>query len=96
MGIRFGLVKVSSRGVRVRVGPRIARVHVGTGRPGISTGIGPFTAYQSLGGKKRKPAPYWYGFLSDGSECPHRHRSEAAAQECTRRTRRQAGLRACR
>jgi hypothetical protein len=63
VGIRFGPVRVSSRGVRVRVGPRIARVHVGTGRPGISTGIGPFTAYKSVGGKKRKRASkYWYGF----------------------------------
>jgi hypothetical protein len=54
MGIRFGPVKVSSRGVRVRVGPRIARVHVGSGRPGISTGIGPFGAYAPIGSRRRK------------------------------------------
>ena len=37
-GVRL---KVSSRGIRAGVGPRVARVHVGSGRPGISTGIGP-------------------------------------------------------
>jgi hypothetical protein len=48
-------VRASSRGVRVGVGPRIARVHVGTsGRAGFSSGVGPFSVYTSVGGHKRR------------------------------------------
>jgi hypothetical protein len=36
------------------VGPRIARLHVGAGGTGISTGAGAFTAYKSLGGNKKR------------------------------------------
>lgn len=43
-------VRVSSRGVRAGIGPRIARVHVGSGRPGVSTGFGPFGFYAPVGG----------------------------------------------
>lgn len=50
-GVRLS---ASSRGVRGHVGPRVARVHVGGGRSGISTGAGPFTVYESLGGSPRK------------------------------------------
>lgn len=46
-------IRASSRGMRVGIGPRIARVHVGTGRPGVSSGIGPFSVYKSVGGKRR-------------------------------------------
>lgn len=49
-------VRASSRGIRTSIGPRAARVHVGGGRPGISTGVGPIGFYQSLGGTRR-PAP---------------------------------------
>ena len=34
--------------------PRIARVHVGTGRTGLSSGLGPFSAYGAVGGKRRR------------------------------------------
>lgn len=47
-------VRVSSRGVRTSIGPRAARVHVGSGRTGLSTGAGPVTLYQSLGGTRRR------------------------------------------
>jgi hypothetical protein len=47
-------VSASSRGVRAGIGPRAARVHVGSGRTGISTGFGPVTAYTSLGGSRRR------------------------------------------
>lgn len=50
-GVRLS---ASSRGVRGHLGPRVARVHVGGGRSGISTGAGPFTVYESLGGSPRK------------------------------------------
>ncbi|MEV0569771.1 TerD family protein [Dactylosporangium sp. NPDC050588] len=49
-GIRLS---VSSRGLRMGVGPRIARVHVGAGRVGFSSGIGPFSYYTSAGGRRR-------------------------------------------
>lgn len=47
-------VRVSSHGVRAGVGPRVARVHVGTGRTGFSSGLGPFSVYGSVGGKRRR------------------------------------------
>ena len=47
MGLRLKVlpgvsVRVSRRGVRAGIGPRIARVHVGAGRTKFSTGFGPF------------------------------------------------------
>jgi hypothetical protein len=47
-------VRVSSHGVRAGIGPRIARVHVGTSRTGLSSGLGPFSVYGSVGGKRRR------------------------------------------
>lgn len=47
-------VSASSRGLRTHLGPRMARVHVGGGRTGMSTGAGPFTAYQSVGAPARR------------------------------------------
>jgi hypothetical protein len=46
-------VRVSSHGVRAGIGPRMARVHVGTGRTGFSSGLGPFSVYGAVGGKRR-------------------------------------------
>jgi hypothetical protein len=48
-GIR---VRASSRGVRTSIGPRVARVHVGGGRTGFSTGVGPVSYYTSVGGSR--------------------------------------------
>lgn len=51
-------IRVGGRGVRASVGPRIARVHLGSGRPGVSTGFGPLTLYDSFGssgGGRRQP-----------------------------------------
>lgn len=47
-------ISASKRGLRAGLGPRIARVHVGTGRVGVSTGLGPVTYYTGVGGKRRK------------------------------------------
>lgn len=47
-------VRVSSHGVRAGIGPRIARVHVGTGRTGFSSGLGPLSVYSSVGGNRRR------------------------------------------
>jgi hypothetical protein len=46
-------VRASSRGVRTSLGPRVARVHVGGGRTGFSTGVGPVSYYSSGGGRRR-------------------------------------------
>lgn len=45
---------VSQRGLRAGIGPRIGRLHVGSGRPGISTGRGSATFYTSLGGSSQR------------------------------------------
>ncbi|MDZ7674338.1 MAG: hypothetical protein U5K30_04630 [Acidimicrobiales bacterium] len=45
---------VSQRGLRAGIGPRIARLHVGSGRPGVSTGKGSAVFYTSLGGSKQR------------------------------------------
>jgi hypothetical protein len=46
-------IRASSRGIRTSVGPRAARVHVGAGRTGFSSGAGPVSFYTSLGGGRR-------------------------------------------
>jgi hypothetical protein len=61
MGLGFRIapgvrISASSRGIRAGIGPRAARVHVGTGRTGFSTGIGPVTYYTSVGGSRRRAA----------------------------------------
>ncbi len=43
MGIYLGPVRLTKRGVRVPIGPRIARLHIGAGGTGVSTGAGPFS-----------------------------------------------------
>lgn len=73
MGIYLGPFRLTKRGLRVRIGPRIARLHAGAGGPGISTGAGPFTYYKSLRGK----AP---AFTHPG--CPVRHRSQETMLRC--------------
>ncbi|WP_274562371.1 DUF4236 domain-containing protein [Streptomyces spiramyceticus] len=45
-------VRASSRGIGASVGPRAARVHVGGGRTGFSTGIGPVGYYTSAGRRR--------------------------------------------
>jgi len=59
MGLGFSVkvmpgvrIRASSRGVRTSIGPRAARVHVGGGRTGFSTGAGPVTLYSSVGGRR--------------------------------------------
>jgi outer membrane biosynthesis protein TonB len=50
-GIR---VRATSHGVRTSLGPRAARVHVGAGRTGFPSGIGPVSLYTSSGGGRRR------------------------------------------
>ncbi len=55
MGIGFKVapgvrIRASSRGISAGVGPRAARVHVGTRGVGVSSGVGPISGYTHLGG----------------------------------------------
>jgi len=47
-------------------GPRAARVHVGTGRTGFSSGLGPFSVYGAVGGKRRRKSGRQSGGRSSG------------------------------
>ena len=55
MGMSFKVapgvrIRASSRGISAGVGPRAARVHVGTRGVGVSSGVGPVSGYTHLGG----------------------------------------------
>jgi hypothetical protein len=55
MGMSFKIapgvrVRASSRGISAGIGPRAARVHVGSRGVGVSSGVGPFSAYSRVGG----------------------------------------------
>lgn len=50
-------IRVTERGLRASVGPRAARLHVGAGRPGVSTGAGPLTFYQPIGAASGRRGP---------------------------------------
>lgn len=61
MGLSFKVapgvrVRASSRGLSAGIGPRAARVHVGSRGVGVSSGIGPFSGYTSLSGGRRSGA----------------------------------------
>ncbi|MEU0886169.1 DUF4236 domain-containing protein [Lentzea sp. NPDC005914] len=47
-------IRASSRGIRTSVGPRAARLHVGGGRTGFSSGVGPVGFYTSLSGTRQR------------------------------------------
>jgi Protein of unknown function (DUF4236) len=46
-------IRASPRGISAGIGPRAARVHVGTRGVGVSSGVGPLSAYSDLGGGGR-------------------------------------------
>lgn len=55
MGMSFKVapgvrIHASSRGISAGVGPRAARVHVGTRGVGVSSGVGPLSTYSHIGG----------------------------------------------
>src|ERR1700761_3262454 len=59
MGMSFKVapgvrIRASSRGISAGMGPRAARVHVGTRGVGVSSGVGPFSTYSRLGGSRAK------------------------------------------
>ncbi len=59
MGLSFKVapgvrIRASSRGLSAGVGPRAARVHIGTRGVGVSSGVGPISGYTHLGGGARR------------------------------------------
>jgi hypothetical protein len=79
-GVRVG---VSSHGVRAGIGPRIARVHVGTGRTGFSSGLGPFSVYGAVGGKGRRKSSHTSGGRGSGRPSGAALERQAAAARRT-------------
>ena len=69
-------VRASSRGVRTSIGPRAARVHVGGGRTGFSTGVGPVSLYTSGGSTRRTSSSH-----GRGQSIASLQRQAAAAQK---------------
>ena len=47
-------VRVTRRGVRWGLGPRAARLHLGAGGPGVSTGVGWWAWYKPLRRRSRR------------------------------------------
>jgi hypothetical protein len=47
-------VRLGKRGVRVGIGPRIARGWLGAGGPGVSSGAGPVSAHRGLRRRRRR------------------------------------------
>jgi hypothetical protein len=82
MGIGFKVapgvrIRASSRGISAGVGPRAARVHVGTRGVGVSSGVGPVSGYTHLGGGSRKTSSRGSGRVSYGG----RTKASIAARE---------------
>jgi hypothetical protein len=51
---RFLKVRITRRGLRWAIGPRAARLHVGAGGTGISTGAGWWTWYRPIRRRRRR------------------------------------------
>ncbi len=71
MGMSFKVapgvrVRASSRGISAGVGPRAARVHVGSRGVGVSTGVGPLSAHSHLGGGRKSTRSAAVGPASRG------------------------------
>lgn len=75
----------SSRGISAGVGPRAARVHVGTRGVGVSSGVGPLSAYSPLGGGGRGSSGgaqrASYGGATKASIAAREREAKAAARE---------------
>jgi len=79
-------VRASSRGLSAGFGPRAARVHVGTRGVGVSSGVGPISAYQRIGGSSRSSARSGGGSRATGrptkaSIAAHERQLKAAQRE---------------
>ena len=91
MGIGFKVapgvrIRASSRGISAGIGPRAARVHVGTRGVGVSSGVGPVSGYTHLtGGGRRKSTASTrrasYGGPTKASIAAREREVKAAARE---------------
>lgn len=71
-------VSASARGLRAHLGPRGARLHVGGGRPGVSTGAGPFTFYESVGGGPGRRTSHAYATGPSAAEIARAEKAHQA------------------
>src|SRR3954451_15831654 len=87
-------VRASSRGVRTSIGPRAARVHVGSGRTGFSTGVGPVSYYTSTGGGARRSTGNRTGTAAANRQIAAANRAAAAQNKAEEARRLVGGLQA--
>jgi Protein of unknown function (DUF4236) len=85
MGLSFKVapgvrIRASSRGLSAGVGPRAARVHVGTRGVGVSSGIGPLSGYTHLGGDGRSAGSQRTGYRPTKAAIAAHERELRAAQ----------------
>ena len=64
MGLYVGPLRFTKRAVRARIGPRLFRIHLGAGGPGISSGAGPLD-----GGTRRSGVARAAGGAASSSQC---------------------------
>lgn len=88
MGLSFKVapgvrIRASSRGISAGVGPRAARVHVGSRGVGVSSGVGPFSAYSHVGGGRGSASGRRssYGGPTKASIAAREREAKAAARE---------------
>jgi uncharacterized protein DUF4236 len=90
MGLSFKVapgvrIRASSRGISAGVGPRAARVHVGTRGVGVSSGVGPFSSYSHLAGGRSSTGGggrrVSYGGATKASIAAREREAKAAARE---------------
>lgn len=90
MGMSFKVapgvrIRASSRGISAGVGPRAARVHVGSRGVGVSSGVGPFSTYSHLSGGRHSTSTGGrrtsYGGATKASIAAREREAKAAARE---------------
>jgi hypothetical protein len=88
MGMSFKVapgvrIRASSRGISAGVGPRAARVHVGSRGVAVSSGVGPFSTYSHLGGGRSSATTKRssYGGPTKASIAAREREAKAAARE---------------
>ncbi|HEY2715116.1 MAG TPA: DUF4236 domain-containing protein [Solirubrobacterales bacterium] len=76
-------IRASSRGISAGVGPRAARVHVGTRGVGVSSGVGPISAYSHIAGGRTSATGKRssYGGPTKASIAAREKEAKAAARE---------------
>ena len=85
MGLSFRIapgvrVRASSRGLSAGLGPRVARVHVGTRGVGVSSGVGPVSGYTHLSGSGPRAQRQRSGYGPTKAQVAAHQRELKAAQ----------------